>query len=169
MSTISAEEWATMSPPDRRREIGNMTQSQAAELYASLPSDQNKGPRLNRSEWSALGHTGQEELLDLLPEWESSILRSWGVAESCLMQSLGASSHKQEADVEAWPKKLMYVLLFWSCIIPPFGLILCIFNFWKPARLAQSVAMLTAGALMFCLGYPALYSLFTTVSAHLSR
>ncbi len=164
MSAISTSEWATMSPVDRRREIGNMTQSQAAELYASLPSDQKRGPRLNKSEWYALGRTGQLHLLQLLPDWESVIVSSWGMAETCAFKPVTPSIDDSFLHVEGWSKRCMCNLILWSMILPPIGFFLFLFNFWRPGRLAQSMGLLAAGAFMFCVGYPSLYALFSALS-----
>ena len=169
MNAINVEEWAAMSPTDRRREIGNMTQEQAVNLYAGMTPDKGKGPRLARSEWNALGHTGQECLLDRVPDWEQTMLRAWGVAESNLMQTtIKETEHATPAykEIETWPAKNFYWLLFISFLFPPAGLILFGLNVWKPARIGQSAGVLVVAFLSFCLVYPYLFHYAATLAAH---
>jgi hypothetical protein len=169
MNAISVEEWSSMSPTDRRREIGNMTQEQAVDLYAGMTSDKSKGPRLAHSEWNALGHTGQECLLERVPDWEKAMLRAWGVAESNLLQTSAKEANLDdipETETESWPKSRFYLLLAFSFLLPPVGLAVFGINVWKQARLAQSVEILIVAFLSFCLVFPYLFHYLATLVVH---
>jgi hypothetical protein len=169
MSTITPSEWSQMTPDTRRRAIGDMTQTQAAELYANMSSNRNTGPRLNRGEWAALGNTGQQWLLRDLPSWESEILYSWGVAEVYAPKVLQIPDDECIPISGGWSKKVMHNLLFWSCVIPPLGLIVFVFNFWRPGRFAQSIGLLASGLLMFFIGYPAVCGFIAAIAAHFAN
>ena len=169
MNAISVEEWSSMSPTDRRREIGNMTQEQAVDLYAGMTPDKTKGPRLARPEWNALGHTGQECLLDRVPDWEQTLLRAWGVAESNLVHASAGEMHPATVSVietECWPKNRFYWLLLLSFLLPPVGLVIFGINVWKQARIQQSVEILVIAFLSFCLVYPYLFHYAARLAAH---
>lgn len=165
------EEWGAMPADQRRAAIGDMSQIQAAELYAALPENRQHLPRLNRREWMALGKIGQEYLLLRLPDWEADVLLSWTVREQgslipathyapetapqprVPMRQIAVQNDPDSPD-SPWSKKTMDSLLLWSCALPIVGLGLFVFNFWRPGKLKQSFGLLAGAFFMAAFVYP---------------
>jgi hypothetical protein len=172
---FTPEEWETMPPDQRRQAIGDMSQIQAAKLYAALPENRKGSPRLTEREWMTLGKVGQDYLIGLLPDWEADIVLAWTVRHQDAF--IPASPRQDPSSVDghvpgtspydqqdgSWSKKSMDWLILWSCILPIIGLILFVFNFWRPGKLKQSFGLLAAALFMALLGYPFILGFFSAL------
>lgn len=163
---FTPEEWAAMPPDQRRLAIGDLSQIQAARLYAALPENPQRSPRLTEREWMTLGKAGQDYLIGLLPDWEADLVLAWTVRHQDSFIPASPREAPPSSDPEipctspyelkdgSWTRKTMDWLFIWSCLFPAIGVILFVANFWQPGKLKQSFGLLVAALFMALLGYP---------------
>lgn len=77
MSTITANEWASLPVEHRITMAKNMTMTHQIELFKGIKPTPDRGPRISKDEWIALGNEGQEKLQPFLTGWETRILYAW--------------------------------------------------------------------------------------------
>jgi hypothetical protein len=120
-TTMTPLDWSRLSPDDRRRKIGEMTQEQAVNLYAHMPLSDPNTPRLTRAEWYTLGNAGQQKLVLQLSDSEYEVVCSWGSSAISYQQQqtpeaqamVNQSSHEDETSTVKFLASILARNSFW--------------------------------------------------------
>ena len=154
MNDKRKNEWAAMNSFDRANASRRLDPLDVAEMYAALPSNPRRGPRVTRTEWAAMGPAAQRALRPHFPAWEAAIVDGWDADPEAFRTT-------DDPATMGWRSKSFSQMAWAAFLFPPIGLLIGLYGLLDPYKRDQAAKLIIIAAFSFFIVGPLLMRFLT--------